>query len=167
MKRIYDIFIILFITFFGIGFLPYISGILVIFLSSLICLLQLANEDFIIFYCFVFLTIIYIPANKVFMGRLRGNAKHNVLTKAIGMILTLSSPVIVYNIGWILTAIFVFIVFSHRNTGFDRYLKSRTKSWSVLIKDLTAGLATVIVLHVLYAGWLISPYVLAFLGKWE
>lgn len=109
--------------------------------------------------------LIYIPANKIFVGRMKGKEKNNVMPKAIGELLTLSSPVIVYSIGWILTSIFVFIVFSHSSTAFDGYLKRRTKGWSVLIKDLTAGMVTVIVLHVLYAGWLISPYVLAFLGK--
>ena len=165
MKKYYDLIIISIVTFFGIGFIPHISGVLTIILSSLIIILPLSNKDYFIFGITIILIIIYIPSNIVFMSRLKGNEKNNVLPKAIGTLLALSSPVIVYNIVWILTAIFVFIVFSYSSTAFDRYLKIRTKSWSVLIKDLISGIATVIVLQVLYAGWLISPYVLTFLGK--
>ena len=165
MKKIYEYFIILIISFLGIGFIPYISGILAILISSQVIFLPIANQEYFILGCAVILIIVYIPANIIFMGRLKGKEKNNVLPKVMGTILTLSSPVILYSNAWILTAIFVFIVFSHISTVFDKYLNRKTKNWSVLIKDLTAGIATVIVLHVLYAGWLISPYVLAFLGK--
>ncbi|MCL5992317.1 MAG: hypothetical protein M1419_09495 [Bacteroidetes bacterium] len=165
MKKINEYLIILIISFLGIGFIPYVSGILTLILSSLIIFLPIANKEYFILCCAIILMLIYIPANKIFVGRMKGKEKNNVMPKAIGELLTLSSPVIVYSIGWILTSIFVFIVFSHSSTAFDGYLKRRTKGWSVLIKDLTAGMVTVIVLHVLYAGWLISPYVLAFLGK--
>ena len=92
MKKINEYLIILIISFLGIGFIPYVSGILTLILSSLIIFLPIANKEYFILCCAIILMLIYIPANKIFVGRMKGKEKNNVMPKAIGELLTLSSP---------------------------------------------------------------------------
>ncbi|TAL69708.1 MAG: hypothetical protein EPN82_03570 [Bacteroidetes bacterium] len=164
MKKIIDFFAVIIISFFGIGFIPNVSGVLTTIISALIFLI-LNFPDYIIYSLIVISILIYIPANLSQINGIFENKNINVFPKFIGTFFTLSSPVIYYSIEWILVSIFVFTVLSSNRTVFDRYLKTKIKNWSILIKDLTAGVVAGIVLHVLYAGWLISPYVLGYLEK--
>ncbi|MBI5324505.1 MAG: hypothetical protein HZB41_04415 [Ignavibacteriae bacterium] len=165
MKKIIEPGIIAILTFFGIGFIPYFSGLFSIVIASLIFQLLNTEHELIIIGLTIILIGLFIPSNIISIKKINLGRENKVTTKVIGLWITLSSPVIIFSIPWILVSIFVFTVFSYSSTGFDKYLERKMKNWSDLIKDLTAGVAAGIVLHILYSGWLISPYVLAYLWK--
>jgi hypothetical protein len=165
MYNIKDKITIIVLSCFGIGFIPYVSGILASVLASLIIFLPIPIKEEILLISIFIIIIIFIPLNHYFTIKMKGEQRINVLSKVIGTWLVLSSPVIVYSTSWIITSLLLFLVLSYSRTNLDNFLLHKTEIWNKLTKDLLAGAVAFIVLHAFYAGYLIYPFISAFLQK--
>ncbi len=156
---------VLLLSCFGIGFIPYVSGILASFFATTIRFFPVQNINEIIFLGIPALIILFLPLNYYFSNKMKGEQKIIVLPKVIGTWLALSSQVIAYTTPWILISLSLFLVLSLSRTKFDNFLIHKTKIWNKLTKDILSGAAALIVLHAVYAGYLIYPFISAYLEK--
>ena len=165
LMKFKNIFTIIILSCFGIGFLPYVSGIVASVLASAIIFYPNRINEKIIYILILFCFLIYLPLNLYFSKNMKGEQRINILSKVPGTWLVLCSSVIIYSTTWIIISLLMFLVLSSFPSKFDIFLLHKAKIWNKLTKDLLAGVASYIVLHVIYAGYLIYPYVLAYLGK--
>ena len=165
MNKIFNIFIKILFSFFGIGYIPKVSeifaGILTLLLVS-----QLPEENraeyILVIILIIFLTFILF-FNKFFENP--STKSIIVINKVAGISITMFSPIIVYTYEWLALSFVMFFVFFYIKIFDSWIIRIKSKWFKFIIKDIFSGCLSLLCLNLIYTGYNLYPLIKLYLIK--
>lgn len=163
--KITDRAIILFVSFFGIGYLGKFSQYISSFIPFLFLLLsdELRIVLAVCYSLFTFTILFILMLNKKTSSIIK--VQNEAMSYSSGMALLLSSPYIYFDINWIIAVYIVYnILLNIKSNKLEHRCSSNPELYKIA-RVLTTSLAAFITLHIFYIGHLIYPLIIMYFRK--
>ena len=84
---------------------------------------------------------------------------------AFGIITCCCDTLIHFDLIWVIFSIIIFSSLFLLKTRIDFWLGNKTAKWHLLLKSIAAALTTIIIIHIIYTGYLILPLIEMYLKR--